>query len=108
MLAVFGPVDHYVSPTWYPSKAEHHRTVPTWNYLVVHAHGELVIHDDRAWTRAAVARLTNAMESGRDVPWRVGMAPKEYVDERARPHRRDQHPGDVPDREVQGLGRPVR
>lgn len=81
VLAVFGPVDHYVSPTWYPSKAETHRTVPTWNYLVVHAQGELVIHDDRSWTRAAVARLTNAMESGRAEPWRVGMAPPEYVDE---------------------------
>ena len=51
VLAVFGPVDHYVSPTWYPSKAEHHRVVSTWNYLVVHARGELVVHDDRAWTR---------------------------------------------------------
>lgn len=80
VLAVFGPVHHYVSPTWYPSKAEHHRVVPTWNYLVAHAVGELVIHDDRAWTRAAVARLTNAMQSGRDDSWRVGMAPKEYVD----------------------------
>ncbi|PUA79270.1 FMN-binding negative transcriptional regulator [Nocardioides currus] len=81
VLAVFGPVDHYVSPTWYPSKAEHQRVVPTWNYLVVHARGELVVHDDRAWTRAAVARLTNAMESGRSQPWRVGMAPQEYVEE---------------------------
>jgi transcriptional regulator len=81
VLVVFGPVDHYVSPTWYPSKAETHRTVPTWNYLVVHAQGELVVHDDRSWTRAAVARLTNAMEAGRAEPWRVGMAPREYVDE---------------------------
>ncbi len=81
VLAISGPVDHYVSPTWYPSKAETHRTVPTWNYLVVHARGELVIHDDKSWTRAAVARLTNAMESGRETPWRVGMAPHEYVDE---------------------------
>jgi transcriptional regulator len=80
VLAVFGPVDHYVSPTWYPSKAEHHRVVPTWNYLVVHAQGELVVHDDRTWTRAAVARLTRAMESERPDPWRVGLAPQEYVD----------------------------
>lgn len=80
VLAVFGPVDHYVSPTWYPSKAEDHRTVPTWNYLVAHARGELVVHDERKWTRAAVARLTNAMESGREQPWRVGMAPRAYVE----------------------------
>lgn len=45
-LATFGPVDHYVSPAWYPSKAEHHRAVSTWNYLVVHAWGPLVVHDD--------------------------------------------------------------
>ncbi len=81
VLAVFGPVHHYVSPTSYPSKDEHHRVVPTWNYLVVHARGELVIHDDRAWTRAAVARLTNAVEGPRADPWRVGMAPKDYVDD---------------------------
>ncbi|WP_310530024.1 FMN-binding negative transcriptional regulator [Nocardioides sp.] len=80
VLAVFGPVGHYVSPTFYPSKAEHHRVVPTWNYLVVHAQGELVVHDDRAWTRAAVARLTQTMENGRSEPWRVGMAPREYVE----------------------------
>ena len=81
VLAVFGPVHHYVSPTSYPSKREHHRVVPTWNYLVVHARGDLVIHDDQSWTRAAVARLTNAMEDGRAAPWRVGMAPKDYVDD---------------------------
>jgi len=82
VLAVFGPVHHYVSPTWYPSKSEHHRVVPTWNYLVVHVRGDLVIHDDRDWTRVAVARLTNAMEAGRAEPWRVGTAPKDYVDEK--------------------------
>ena len=81
VLAVFGPVHHYVSPTSYPSKDEHHRVVPTWNYLLVHARGDLVVHDDRAWTRAAVARLTQAMESGQPEPWRVGMAPSDYVDE---------------------------
>lgn len=79
VLAVFGPVDHYVSPTWYPSKAEHHRVVPTWNYLVVHARGELVVHDDPRWVRGAVAKLTTAMEGGREVPWRMGQAPDDYL-----------------------------
>ena len=79
MLAVFGPVDHYVSPTWYPSKAEHHRVVPTWNYLVVHARGELVVRDDPRWVRGAVAKLTSAMEGGREVPWRMGQAPDDYL-----------------------------
>lgn len=81
VLALFGPVDHYVSPTWYPSKAEHHRAVPTWNYLIVHARGELVVHDDPRWVRGAVARLTSRMESGREEPWRMGQAPADYLDE---------------------------
>lgn len=81
VLATFGPVEHYVSPTWYPSKAEHHRTVPTWNYLIVHARGELVIHDDPRWIRGVVARLTGVMEAGRDDPWRMGQAPADYLDD---------------------------
>lgn len=78
-LATFGPAEHYVSPSWYPSKAEHHRVVPTWNYLVVHAWGGLVVHDDATWVRGVVARLTGAMESGRDKPWRMGQAPADYL-----------------------------
>lgn len=83
-LAVFRVADHYISPTWYPSKAQHHRTVPTWNYVVVHAWGPLEVHDDPRWVRAAVARLTNHMEAGREEPWRVGMAPREYTKEQLR------------------------
>lgn len=80
-LAIFGPVHHYVSPNWYPSKHEHHEAVPTWNYLVAHAWGELVIHDEVKWVRAVVARLTNVMEQRtQPEPWRIGMAPKDYVD----------------------------
>lgn len=78
-LATFGPAEHYVSPSWYPSKAEHHRVVPTWNYLVVHAWGNLVIHDDATWVRGVVARLTGQMEAGRDKPWRMGQAPGDYL-----------------------------
>lgn len=80
-LATFGPAERYVSPTWYPSKAEHHRVVPTWNYLVVHAWGPLAIHDDPTWVRGVVARLTGAMEAGRDEPWRMGQAPRDYIEE---------------------------
>lgn len=79
-LASFGPVEHYISPTWYPSKQEHHRTVPTWNYLVAHAWGELRIHHDRKWVLGAVGRLTVAMERGRDEPWRMNQAPADYMD----------------------------
>lgn len=81
VLAVFGPAEHYVSPSWYPSKAEHHRVVPTWNYLVVHAWGKLVVHDDTRWVRGVVARLTTAMEAGREQPWRMGQAPADYTEQ---------------------------
>jgi transcriptional regulator len=80
-LAVFGPAEHYISPTWYPSKAEHHRVVPTWNYLVVHAWGQLIVHDDPRWVRGAVARLTNAMEAGREEPWRMAQAPADFTEQ---------------------------
>ncbi|MBD5830134.1 FMN-binding negative transcriptional regulator [Janibacter melonis] len=82
VMATFGPAEHYVSPTWYPSKAVDHRVVPTWNYLVVHGWGELVVHDDPRWVRGVLARLTTAMESGREQPWRMGMAPADYLDAR--------------------------
>lgn len=81
-LATFGPVEHSISPSWYPSKAEHHKVVPTWNYLVVHAWGPLVVHDDPRWVRGAVARLTQAEESARPEPWRMAQAPKDYLDGR--------------------------
>lgn len=78
-LVVFNGADHYVSPTWYPSKQEHHQVVPTWNYLVAHVYGELVIHDDLRWTRGAVAKLTGAMERDRDDAWHMGQAPADYI-----------------------------
>lgn len=78
-LVVFAAADHYVSPTWYPSKQEHHEVVPTWNYLVGHVYGELVIHDDARWTRGAVAKLTGTMERGRPDAWHMGQAPADYL-----------------------------
>ncbi|WP_446667039.1 FMN-binding negative transcriptional regulator [Flexivirga sp. B27] len=81
-LAVFTGAEHYVSPTWYPSKQEHHKVVPTWNYLVAHMYGELVIHDDVRWTRGAVAKLTGVMERGREDAWHMGQAPADYLAER--------------------------
>ena len=78
-LAVFGSADAYVSPTWYATKQETHQVVPTWNYAVIHAYGELVVHDDEKWVRGVVGRLTKAMESMQPVPWKMADAPPEYV-----------------------------
>jgi transcriptional regulator len=79
-LAVFQGPQGYVTPAWYPSKAQHGKVVPTWNYATVHAHGPLVIHDDGEWLRQLVTRLTQSQESPREKPWAVTDAPADYLD----------------------------
>jgi transcriptional regulator len=79
-LAVFQGPDLYISPSYYVTKQETGKVVPTWNYAVVHAHGPLRVIDDRAWLRAFVERLTNRHEAGRRDPWKVTDAPPDYVD----------------------------
>jgi transcriptional regulator len=78
-LVIFQGPAAYISPTWYPSKHETHRQVPTWNYIVVHAHGRIVVHDDEQYVRGVVARLTRKMEAGEAVPWKMGDAPADYI-----------------------------
>lgn len=63
MAIVRGP-DAYVSPSWYPSKVDHGRVVPTWNYLTAHVYGRLVVHDEPGWVEALVRRLTDKHEAG--------------------------------------------
>jgi transcriptional regulator len=79
-LAIFSGPEHYISPSWYPSKAEHGKVVPTWNYASVHAYGQLSIHEDAEWLRALVTRLTATHESQFEQPWAVADAPATYVD----------------------------
>lgn len=78
LVIVHGP-DAYVSPSMYPSKAEDGRVVPTWNYLIAHIHGRLVVHDDPAWLEALVRRLTRTHEANRVEPWSVDDAPPAYL-----------------------------
>lgn len=80
VLVVFRGVDAYISPSWYPSKHETHRQVPTWNYEVVHAHGVMTIRDDERFMRGQAARLTMKQESVEPKPWRMGEAPPDYID----------------------------
>ena len=79
-LAVFQGPQGYITPSWYPSKAQHGKVVPTWNYAVVHAHGPLIIHEDAEWLRKLVTRLTRSRESLREKPWQVTDAPPDYID----------------------------
>jgi transcriptional regulator len=78
-LLIVPVTDAYVSPSWYPSKAEHGKVVPTWNYEVVHAHGELVAYDDPVWVEQLVRELTVDNESGLAQPWSVDDAPPDYI-----------------------------
>lgn len=78
-LVIFQGPAAYISPTWYPSKHEAHRQVPTYNYIVVHAHGRITVRDDESFVRGLVARLTRKMEAGEAVPWKMGDAPADYI-----------------------------
>lgn len=80
VLAIFQGPQAYVTPSWYPSKRETGQVVPTWNYAVVHAHGPLVVRDDREWLRGLVTRLTDQQEAGLPQPWRVADAPADYLE----------------------------
>ena len=79
-LVVFQGPQAYISPGWYPSKAEHGKVVPTWNYVTVQARGTLRAIDDADWLRAFVTRLTTRHEAVQARPWAVTDAPAEYID----------------------------
>jgi transcriptional regulator len=79
-LAIFLGPHAYVSPNWYPSKAETGKAVPTWNYLTVHARGTINWMQDPDWLRSHVTALSNTHEAGRENPWAISDAPASYVD----------------------------
>jgi transcriptional regulator len=81
VMVVFRGVDAYISPSWYPSKHETHRQVPTWNYEVVHAHGTITVHDDERFARRAVALLTRRHEATEPKPWKMGDSAPEFIDQ---------------------------
>jgi transcriptional regulator len=79
-LAIFQGAQHYITPSWYPTKREHGKVVPTFNYIVAHAYGTLRAIEDRAWLRGLVGQLTDHHESSRAEPWKVSDAPDDYVE----------------------------
>jgi transcriptional regulator len=79
VLAIFQGPQGYVSPSWYPAKRQHGKVVPTWNYVVVHAHGRARIIHDPLWLHALITRLTDENEVGRAEPWKVSDAPADFV-----------------------------
>lgn len=78
LVIVTGP-EAYVSPSWYASKAEHGKVVPTWNYLAVHLSGTVRTHHDPTFILSAVTDLTHKHESDRAEPWHVNDAPDDYI-----------------------------
>ena len=79
-LLIFPGPDAYVSPSFYPSKAEHGQAVPTWNYLAVHAYGSAEVFHDPQRLRDLVRALTEKHEAGRATPWTLEDAPADYID----------------------------
>jgi len=83
---VFRGEQTYITPAWYPSKAEHAKVVPTWNYMVMHANGTPILHTDKQWLHSHVSALTRAMESKtrqsqpEHKKWQVTDAPEDFID----------------------------
>ena len=81
VLVIFHGPQAYVTPSWYPTKREHGKAVPTWNYVVVHARGRLRAIDDPVWLRRNLETLVDSHEAGFAEPWHVADAPAAYIDQ---------------------------
>jgi len=79
-VVVFQGGDAYISPSFYPSKREHGKVVPTWNYAVVHVHGFARAITERDELLALVSTLTDTHEAGQSAPWQVNDAPDDYIE----------------------------
>jgi transcriptional regulator len=79
-LAIFQGPDAYITPSWYATKRENGKVVPTWNYVTVHAYGPVAFFNDTERLRAVVTRLTERAEAARAAPWAVSDAPADFID----------------------------
>jgi transcriptional regulator len=79
VLVIFQGAQSYISPSWYPSKQEHHQVVPTWNYTAVHAYGSVRVIEDHIWLRTHLTAMTAQHESRLPEPWQLQDAPDEYL-----------------------------
>ncbi|WP_415878205.1 FMN-binding negative transcriptional regulator [Methylomonas sp. TEB] len=80
VLAVFQAENAYISPSWYASKPQTGKVVPTWNYTAVHAYGKLRIIDDPAWIRGQLQAMTDEFEAGFPEPWAIADAPADFTE----------------------------
>lgn len=79
-IVIFQGAETYISPSWYPSKHVHGKAVPTWNYVVVHAHGMPSVIEERSWLLAHLNQLTDVYEAEQALPWKVSDAPQDFTD----------------------------
>ena len=79
-LMIFTGPEGYITPNWYPTKAESGKVVPTWNYAIVHAYGRPEVKDDRDWLRRHVGELVDQQEKTEAMPWKLSDAPDSYID----------------------------
>jgi transcriptional regulator len=79
-LVVFQGADHYITPSWYQTKQETGRVVPTWNYVMVQVRGRPRVIEDATWLRAQIEALTKSQEGARAAPWAVGDAPEAFIE----------------------------
>jgi transcriptional regulator len=80
VLAIFQGPDTYISPSWYATKSEHGKVVPTWNYVAAHVYGRLDVFDNRQWLGDFLRQLTAAHEARFEKQWQVDDAPADYLD----------------------------
>jgi len=83
-LVIFTGAEAYVSPSWYASKREHGKVVPTWNYVAVHAYVTLRLVDDAEFLNEHLHALTSVHEGAREQPWSVSDAPADYIEQQQR------------------------
>lgn len=83
-LVLFTGADAYISPSWYPSKAEHGKVVPTWNYVAVHVYGRFRFVPDESFLSRHLDELVTRHEGHRPTPWHVSDAPAEYIERQKR------------------------
>jgi len=79
-LAIFQGPDAYITPSWYATKRDNAKVVPTWNYVAIHAYGPVEFFDDADRLRAIVTRLSERQETPRAEPWAVSDAPADYIE----------------------------
>jgi transcriptional regulator len=84
VLVIFQGAESYITPSWYETKRETGKVVPTWNYVIVQVRGVARVHDDPVWVGRQIRDLTMTHEAGRAEPWQVEDAPERFIEAQTR------------------------